>query len=135
MKPWKKSEFAKTVSRYHEGEDCDEIMTALIEISVAADSIDITSLPLIRFLIVRICSKLGIETDVEDAKLKGVLSACEDTLFGRIYPVLGWEPVNCKYYGEWLVRKLEEKKHLDTLNLEEKVKKYMGHSVITTTCT
>jgi hypothetical protein len=84
---------------------------------------------------VRICSKLGIETDVEDAKLKGVLSACEDTLFGRIYPVLGWEPVNCKYCGEWLVRKLEEKKHLDTLNLEEKVKKYMNHSVITTICT
>jgi hypothetical protein len=122
MKHWKKSEFAKTVSRYHEGEDCDKIIVALLEICTAADSIGITTLPLIRFVIVRICSKLRIETVVVDAKLREVLSASEDTLFGKIYPVLGWEPVNCKHYGKWFVGKLDEKLYLESLNLEEKVR-------------
>jgi hypothetical protein len=123
MKPWKKSEFAKTVSQHHGGESHDKILVALLEICSAADCIGITTLPLIRFLIVRICSRLGIETSVEDAKLRKVMLDSEDTLFGRIYPFLGWEPMNCKYYGEWLISKLKEKKHLDSLNLEVKVGK------------
>jgi hypothetical protein len=61
------------------------------------------------FLVIRICSKLGIVTRVVDAKMGHMVRDSEDFLLGSVYPVFGWEPYNCAFYGAWLRRKLKEK--------------------------
>ncbi|CAB4004919.1 Hypothetical predicted protein [Paramuricea clavata] len=53
--------------------------------------------------------------------VKYVVLRAEDVLYGKIYPKLGWEPVGCEYYREWLVRKCKERNELNKLNLDEKI--------------
>ena len=126
MKSWKKWEFKNLLGMYHEGEEYDRILDCLVMIAEAVDRMDGVKMPLTKTVIVRICSRLGIETGIADAKLGGVILHNEDTLFGKIYPELGWEPSECKYYGRWLIRKLEERKKLESMNLEAKIERYSG---------
>ncbi|CAB4026198.1 Hypothetical predicted protein [Paramuricea clavata] len=111
----------------HSGEEFDRIMEALIEINSVIDKIGgVARRPLNKLMIVRVCSKLGIETGVGDAKLENAVLNSEDLLFGKVYPELGWEPSNCKFYGEWLRRKLKEKQVLESMDLEPKLERYLN---------
>ena len=125
MKRWKKSGTIRLLGDYHDGDDFDEIMEALLEINNVIDGIDeVWRRPLNKFLIVRVCSKLGIKTMVPDAKLEKAVLNSEDLLYGKVYPKLGWEPANCKFYGEWLKRKIREKQELETMDLESRLERY-----------
>ena len=65
-------------------------MDALLEINAVIDDIGVVARrPLNKFLIVRVCSKLGVKTMTPDAKLKRAVLNSEDLLFGKVYPKLG----------------------------------------------
>jgi hypothetical protein len=126
MKDWKKWEFRQLVGMYHSGEDYDKILDCLVKIANVVDEMDGVKMPLTKTVIVRICSEYGIETGIADAKKKDVILRIEDILYGKIYPRLGREPDGCKYYREWLKRKLKERTELENLELDRKMEKYAG---------
>jgi hypothetical protein len=127
MKRWKKSETIALLREYHSGEEFDRIMEALLEINNVIDRTGgVARRPLNKLMIVRVCSKLGIKTEVGDAKLERAVLNSEDLLFGKVYPELGWEPENCKFYGEWLKRKVREKHELEAMDLKSRLERYDG---------
>ncbi|CAB4012235.1 Hypothetical predicted protein [Paramuricea clavata] len=97
-----------------------------MEVRRVVDTKDGVKMPLLKTTMLRICSRLGIETTIGEAKGNHVVFRNEDTLFGKIYPELGWEPVKCKYYREWLIRKLKERTELEKMELEKKIEKCNG---------
>jgi hypothetical protein len=85
---------------YHSGEDYDKILDCLVKIANVVNEMDGVKMPHTKTVIVRICSEYGIETGIADARKEDVILRIEDTLYGKIYPRLGWEPDGCKYYRE-----------------------------------
>ncbi|CAB4013774.1 Hypothetical predicted protein [Paramuricea clavata] len=121
MKNWKRGDIKRLVGMYHEGENYSTIVNCLESVGKTADTMDEIKMPLLKIVAVRICSERGIETGIADAREKYVVLRAEDVLYGKIYPKLGWEPVGCEYYREWLVRKCKERNELNKLNLDEKI--------------
>ena len=126
MKRWKKSETIVFLKENHSGDEFERILKALHKVNNVIDEIDeVVRRPLNKFTIVRVCSKLGIRTEVRDAKLRKAVLNGEDLLFVKVYPELRWEPVNCKFYGGWLRRKVREKQELGVMDLESRLERYV----------
>jgi hypothetical protein len=126
MTRWKKSETIVFLTEYHSGDEFERMLKALHKVNNVIDEIDeVVRRPLNKFTIVRVCSKLGIRTEVRDAKLRKAVLNGEDLLFGKVYPELRWEPVNCKFYGEWLRRNVRAKQEFGVMDLESRLERYV----------
>ncbi|CAB3980720.1 Gastrula zinc finger, partial [Paramuricea clavata] len=88
----KKFEFKKLLEKHHSGEDYHKLLDCLMKVRKVVDEMDGVRMPQLKSVVLRTCSRLGIDTAITDSKSKDIILQNEDTLFGKIYPVLGWEP-------------------------------------------
>ncbi|CAB3977050.1 Hypothetical predicted protein [Paramuricea clavata] len=59
-----------------------------------------------KFYLLRLASmnNIMLRNPPEDIKTQRIVNILEDRLYGKVFPELGWEPENCKYYNNWKFR-------------------------------
>ncbi|CAB4002299.1 Hypothetical predicted protein, partial [Paramuricea clavata] len=119
---WRKFEIIRIIGRYYDGDEYEKIIEVMMDISRVLSDKKIKP-PLLKVTLVRVCSMLGIPRMSDDGRGRESIIRGEDILFGKVYPILGYEPYWCKHFSRWVYLRNESRKWLEELDLEKKIAK------------